>query len=142
MPCGKSGTMLNPPMTPIHIRCTRSSPFPMLHAAITSSQRSMGVHRAVLRYEMPHSRRVRPSGTQVGTERGQLGEQARGAAPRLELLFLPIMLRALPALLYVSSPNSGCPMCFACTRIWCVRPVLSFHWTSAAAPPASGSTTL
>ena len=31
---------------------------------------------------------------------------------------------------YFSSANSGCPMLFICTRIWCVRPVSNRHSTS------------
>ena len=53
----------------------------------------------------------------------------------------PITVIAVPALPYVSSPSSGWHRCFACTRIWCVRPVSSRHRTAAAAPPASSSTT-
>ena len=31
---------------------------------------------------------------------------------------------------YFSSQKSGCPICFMCTRIWCVRPVSNLHSTS------------
>ena len=62
---------------------------------------------------------------------------------RYRMLFpWPSALTAVPpAPPYVSSLSSGCCICFACTRIWCVRPVFSFHCMRHAVPPAKDSRT-
>src|SRR5690606_8390198 len=39
---------------------------------------------------------------------------------------------------YLSSPATGCPMCCACTRIWCVRPV-SIRTSQYECPPRRSS---
>lgn len=64
----------------------------------------------------------------------------QGGSTCLWLLPWPIAFTAVPAAPpYASSPSRGCPVCFACTRIWCVRPVCSRHCSRDAVPPANGS---
>ena len=40
---------------------------------------------------------------------------------------------------YLSSAKSGCPVCFMCARIWCVRPVSRRHSTSVTGPKRSST---